>query len=946
MRFMKFLAGAGLAAMLVACGGGGGVGSGDTGTGSGSTSTATSITLTSSNANISTAAGATNATVTITAEVRNAAGTGVSGEPVVFTTDSGVLTNASTATGTGISSLGGALGRARADLSVGTDRTPRNITVTVTVGTISNKIVVPVVSAAASIEMFSSSPSVSSVAGAVGSAVTITAIVKNSANNGIGDEPVTFTADSGVLQEASVTTGVNGVSTVLLSAGTDTTPRNITVTVKAGSVSNKIVVAVTNAGLSTVSSIDLFSSASTLSSALGSTVTITAIVKNAANNGIANETVKFAADSGVLQGASGQTSATGSATVVLSAGSNLLPRDITVTVTAGAVTKNIVVPVSAITPSTVATIEALSSAVSLPSGTGSSVTITALVKNGANNGVAAEVVKFSADSGVLQDASPVTGANGTATVTLSAGADKSQRNITITVSAGTVSQKIVVPVSGTTVSVAGASSLLLNGIETYTVSLKDSGGKAVVGVDVQLASSLGNAVTPAKVATDSNGTAAFKYTASKSGSDTLTVSGAGVSAQQRVSVSSVNFAFTNPASGNSPLVAVNTDQTVTVRYLAAGVGVAGQLVYFSSTRGEVSPASATTDANGDASTKVRATTAGPATISAQLAGASTVATASLNYFAAIPETIVLQANPGAVAPNATGSSANTSVLSAVVRDISGNAVQGAVVNFTLVADTSGGTITPGTGVTDANGRVAASFIPGATSTASNGVVVRATTANGAKTATVRLTVSSRALFIAIATSNTIANKEGDDTVYSKPFSVQVNDANGAAVTNQTVTLSIYPPTYRKGRLGWNGTAWGMISALTVQCPNEDVDRSGILSGNNKDTDGNGVLTPGIPGVVAPASVTTDSTGFATFNLLYGEQYVPWIDFEITARALVAGTESSNTFNFPAAGMASDFTNETVTPAGWISPFNLTRLGPDGLPLDNGLRTSSCTGTLN
>ncbi len=306
MRFMKFLAGAGLAAMLVACGGGGGVGSGDTGSGGASTSTATSITLTSSAANISTATGAANATVTITAEVRNAAGTGVSGEPVTFTTDSGALTSASTATGTGLLG-GGSLGRATAILSVGTDRTPRDITVTVRVGSVSSKIVVPVVSAAATIEVFSSSPTVSSVAGAVGSVATITAIVKNSANNGISDEPVTFTADSGVLQEASVTTGVNGVSTVLLSAGTDTTPRNINVTVKAGSVSNKVVVAVTNVGMSTVTSIDLFSSSSTLSSTLDSTVTITAIVKNAGNKRLVRHAFFKCPDLNVAQVAGGQT---------------------------------------------------------------------------------------------------------------------------------------------------------------------------------------------------------------------------------------------------------------------------------------------------------------------------------------------------------------------------------------------------------------------------------------------------------------------------------------------------------------------------------------------------------------------------------------------------------------------------------------------------------------
>ncbi len=920
MRFMKFLAGAGLAAMLVACGGGGGVGSGDTGSGGASTSTATSITLTSSAANISTATGAANATVTITAEVRNAAGTGVSGEPVTFTTDSGALTSASTATGTGLLG-GGSLGRATAILSVGTDRTPRDITVTVRVGSVSSKIVVPVVSAAATIEVFSSSPTVSSVAGAVGSVATITAIVKNSANNGISDEPVTFTADSGVLQEASVTTGVNGVSTVLLSAGTDTTPRNITVTVKAGSVSNKVVVAVTNVGMSTVTSIDLFSSSSTLSSTLGSTVTITAIVKNAGNNGIANETVKFAADSGVLQGASAQTSATGSATVVLSAGANLTPRNITVTVTAGAVTKNIVVPVSAITPSTVATIEALSSAVSLPSGTGSSVTITALVKNGANNGVAAEVVKFSADSGVLQDASPVTSANGTATATLSAGADKSQRNITITVAAGTVSQKIVVPVSGTTIGIAGASSLLLNGVESYAVSLKDSGGKAVVGVDVQVTSTLANTLTPAKVTTDSNGTATFKYTATKNGDDTLSVSGAGVSAQQRVSVSNVNFAFTSPLSGSNPLVPVNTVQTVKVRYLEGVVGKPGKTVYFSSTRGEVlSPTSAVTDIDGYASATVRSATAGPATISAQLD--STVTTTVINYYAATPFSITVQANAAAIPPNAANTTSNSAAIIAILRDVTGNPVQGAVVNFSLLQDTSGGTISPGIAVTDANGRVTASFIPGATTTAQNGVVIQASTNSGALMSKASLTVSTRALFIAIATSNTISNKDGDDTVYRKPFSVQVNDASGAPVVNQAVTLQIWPPYFRKGYMEYStiDSMWGIAAYVT--CFNEDANKNGFLD-IGEDTNADNRLQPGIPGVVSPSTVITDSTGFAKFDLFYGEQYALWVDFEITAGATVAGTESRTTFNyFPAAAMASDLTNPAVTPAGRKSPFGV------------------------
>lgn len=717
MRFIKFLAGAGLVSLLVACGGGGSVGGGGSSPGTGSTSTAASITLTSSAANISTAAGATNATVTITAEVRNSSGTGVSNEPITFTADSGALTNASTSTGTG-AATGVSLGRATALLSAGTDKSPRDITVTVTVGSVTSKIVVPVISSASSIEV-------------------------------------------------------------------------------------------------------------------------------------------------------------------------------------------------------------LSSAVSLPSGSDASVTITALVKNSANNGIAAEPIRFSADSGVLQNAASVTGANGTATVLLSVGANKAQRDITVTATAGAISKTVVVPVSGTTVSVAGSSSMLLGETNNYTVSVKDSNGAAVGNVEVTLASSRGNTISPAKATTGSNGTTTFAYKAVNGGSDILTATGAGVSSQQTVLVNSENFAFTVVAGGP---VSTAGNQALTVKYMRNSAPVQGELVYFSSTRGIVSPTSGVTNAAGEVSVVASSSTAGPATISAQLASTKTVTTSIVNYFAAEPNTITLQANAAAIPPNAAGTSTSTAVLTAIVRDESGNPVQGATVNFTLVADTSGGTLTPGTAVTNADGRVTASFIPGATTTGQNGVVIMATTkkANGSLVSPIKpayVTVSTRALFITISTSNTISNRPNDDTVYMKPFSVLVNDAAGAPVVGQSVSLMVWPTRYAKGVMDKDPAFltpfWKKVVAAT--CDNEDINRNGFLDPGE---DGNNdlVLQPGNPGTLAPATVTTDSTGYATFNLYYGEQYALWTEFEITAGATVAGTESRTvTQPFWAPAMLSDSTSE-ATPAGYVSPF--------------------------
>ena len=121
-------------------------------------------------------------------------------------------------------------------------------------------------------------------------------------------------------------------------------------------------------------------------------------------------------------------------------------------------------------------------------------------------------------------------------------------------------------------------------------------------------------------------------------------------------------------------------------------------------------------------------------------------------------------------------------------------------------------------------------------------------------------------------------------------------------------------------MAWGGTTWGVAASVT--CLNEDKDKNGFLD-TGEDTNGDNRLQPGIPGVISPSSVTTDSTGFAKFDLFYGEQYALWVDFEITAGATVAGTESRTTFNyFPAAVMASDVSTETVTPAGVKSPFGI------------------------
>ncbi len=563
---------------------------------------------------------------------------------------------------------------------------------------------------------------------------------------------------------------------------------------------------------------------------------------------------------------------------------------------------------------TPATVEVLTSANTLASA-GSEAAITAFVKNSANVAMAGQAVTFSASSGTLQNPSDVTDATGVATAKLVTGSDKSLRDITVTVTAATVSGSVVIPVSGTRLSIAGNGSLQAGGAAvSYTVRAVDSSGNPVAKSTLTLTSILGNSVSASSFTTDSTGSASFLYTPNKAGTDTLTVSGLGTSATATILVNAIDFVALSPASNIS--IAIGASQTISVQYKNSGAGVAGKTVDFSTTRGTFVTTTSTTDANGQASAVLSSTTAGPAVVVAQITGVGSV-NLPVQFVATTPSSIVVQANPGGVLPNTTGTT-NQSTIEAVVRDVNGNAVANRQVNFTAVQDLSNGTLSPGNATTDANGRAQVQFIPGATSTPANGVLIQAEVASTAITGTTSLTVNGKALFITLAFGNTITNL--DETTYSKPFSVYVTDANGVAVGNQQITLSVIPTLYKKGTLSLfvgPPKLWSYTN-LPTECANEDVNLNGILD-SKEDINKNLQLTPGNIAVAAPGNVTTDAFGRATFAVQYGEQFVPWAKVSITARASVAGTESRQSILYDLVGLASDFTGDTP-PAGVTSPF--------------------------
>jgi len=566
----------------------------------------------------------------------------------------------------------------------------------------------------------------------------------------------------------------------------------------------------------------------------------------------------------------------------------------------------------------VAFIDVFTSATELQSASNSTISFTVLPKDANNQAIPNQAVSFSATSGNLSGAlpAPTTGGNGTPItgVTLSPGENRANRNITVTVSAGGVSQQVVIPVVGTTLAVSGDSFVVQGSTIAYTVRATDSADTPIQGAELTVRSLRGNTVTPATVRTNAQGVATFQFTGTRAGGDTIVVSGLGTTARATISVSADEFQFVSPAANSN--VDVNTNSTVTVEFLRGGTPMVGQTITFSTTRGTVTPTSAITNAQGRASATVRSTSAGPATIVAQSGSAQV--TLPLNFVATAPRVLELQANPSAVAPNAAGSTNNQAALIAVVRDAAGNPVANRVVSFTAVSDPSSGTISPATAMTDASGTATTQFIPGAATTANDGVVVRATVQGTGVSGTTALTVNTQALFIALSTGNVIGNL--NETTYQKEFAVQVTDANGAAVANKSVTLAVVPQYYIKGRLVSGTDGWDYGAGKTV-CANEDANRNGRLDAG-EDFNGNGMLEPGLPVALSRATVTTDSSGIATFMVRYGENYALWLGVQITATTTVGGTESSAAMQYLLRGSANDYSNPEVAPAGDVSPFGV------------------------
>ncbi len=686
----------------------------------------------------------------------------------------------------------------------------------------------------------------------------------------------------------------------------------------------------TGGGGGSVAKVNVTASPTTIAVDGSTTSTITATALDTNNAGVAGATVTFSSSTGgAIAIVNATTDANGNATATLSnltgtagaaAGSNL-----TVSAAAGGVTGTVTVGVVAIQQS----LSVETDSAQIPSDASKPANISALLLDANNNALAGVTVKFSSTSGALTVTQAVTDVNGLAKATLTSGTDPTNRTITVTASASSATATVAVAVTGTTLTLTGPANLVLNGTGSCSVLLTNSSGQGISSTAVTVSSANKNTLSATTLTTDSTGRATFTLTATNGGTDTITASALGLTQTLSVAVSTQSFTITSPAANTQ--VKLGAAQAITVTWLNNGAPVVGQAVTFAATRGTVTPATAvTTNASGQASVSISATGAGPSIVQATGTGVS--AQLDIDFVATVPSQISVQAGPASVAVQ------GQSTISALVRDAANNLVEGATVNFQVVADPTNGQLSVASATTDAQGRAQTVYTAGNSSSGANGVTVSATVAGTGITDSATLTVGGQAVFLSLGTGNTIDVSQGP-AIYQITYTVLAVDSQGAALANVPITMSVLPVAYAKGAMAtpcvtnWTPaytTATTDPDAYkgTKFCQNEDTDYTGNIDSLGvvggipvKDYNDNGKLDPGNVATVSPSSGTTDSTGRLNVLVTYPRDHAYWVEVTLVAATTVQGTQSSTSSTFILQGAVADYACSTGPP-GPVSPYGV------------------------
>lgn len=304
--------------------------------------------------------------------------------------------------------------------------------------------------------------------------------------------------------------------------------------------------------------------------------------------------------------------------------------------------------------------------------------------------------------------------------------------VTPTGASGDSSQVVIIPTSLT----AGGSAV------TVTLTARDRFGNAVPDVAVVLAATptTGNTLTQSAATTDASGQITGTFTSTAAGEKVVSATVGGLAVTQTdtvtVTAAAVSAGLSTVSAGTASIAASSGGTTSSITVTAVdqfGNPVPNALVEFSATGSDTlfTPATATTNASGVATTAFSSSTAGSKTISATVAGTPITQTASVTVTAAA---VSADSSTVLVSPSSVVAGANTATVTITARDAFGNAVPNTAVSFVA---TGGGNTLVQPANTDASGVTSGTIA----STATGDKIVTATAGGVPITQTDTVTVT-------------------------------------------------------------------------------------------------------------------------------------------------------------------------------------------------------------
>lgn len=711
------------------------------------------------------------------------------------------------------------------------------------------------------------------------SSTAIRVIVTDAQSNGVEGLTVNFTSSLGTLSDGgTATTNSNGTAQVNLTSATTLGIARVDASVSGFNKTEYV-----NFVPGQPTSISVSSSLATVNTA--STNIISAVVRDANNHLVANESVSF----NVTTNNSGSeltnfvatTNVNGEASVEYTAGSSSGTDTITATSQSSGIsnTTDVVVTSGSLV---VQNVEVTLGAKSIIADGASTVSVRAIIEDQFSKPLEGISVDFATTLGTLSAANATTDSSGVAQVNLTSGTDLGVATVSISTNGFLDSETInlVAGAPATLVMTAAPGSVGVSDSTTINARVSDATGHLIEGETVRFEVTTNNSsgsLGALEAVTNVNGVASVTYTGGlNAGTDTITA----VSNTIGSITNTVNVAVNASTVAVDDVIVFTGTQELTADGVSEVLvratvqdeffnSIAGKAVTFTASAGSFSGGTntAVTNINGEAEvTLVSSTNLGGAIITANSDGV--IGTSTIQFVSGAAASVTSSASLTTLNYGA------ESIITVSVNDAQGHAVAGEKITFSVSTNNSGGSLSALQVSTDVNGRASVSYNAGSTD---GNDVVTAQLANGTST-TQALTVSAAA---AVLNSLEFNEVNGDRKIIADGASYTLLRAEVLDVESSTVAgVSV---TFTTSVGDFNSSASGVSNQVVVTDANglaeielysqTTVDTAQVtaaVGGLNKTLNIEfipGVAASGNSTVVAsPASLPADGTSETTVTV--------------------------------------------------------------------------------